>query len=118
MAACSGGSGSSSGDGGSSGATSSSLLSSSSSSLLALYVGNVIPLFVPRCSFRRPPLTCLQCATVGCCLRLSAVLFVCVAGRRPLAQLIALVLPAAGPFIAHRSSKASLAWPSRRHCHC
>ena len=33
-----------------------------------LLVGIVLPLFVARCSFRRPPLTRLQRTMVGCCL--------------------------------------------------
>ena len=56
-------------------------------------MGIILPLFIARCSFRRPPLARLQRAMVGCCLRLSAALFVvarrpaivddCVAGRWP-----------------------------------
>jgi hypothetical protein len=55
--------------------------------------GIVLPLFVDCCSFHKPPLTRLQRAMVGCCLLLSAALFVvarcpaiiddCVADRRP-----------------------------------
>jgi len=86
--------------------SSSLLLSSSSSSLLVLLAGIILPLFVARCSFRRPPLARLQCAMVGCSLRLSAAFFVitrhpiivddCVAGHWPPAHLVAFVLPAAG----------------------
>ena len=58
-----------------------------------LLVGIVFTLFVARCSFCRLPLARLQRAMVGCCLLLSAALFViaccpaiiddCVAGRQP-----------------------------------
>jgi hypothetical protein len=68
-------------------------MSSSSSSLLVLLVGIILPLFVARCFFRMPPQARLKRAMVGCCLCLSAALFViihrpaivddCVAGRRP-----------------------------------
>ena len=85
-------------------------MSSSSISLLVLLVGIALPLFVARCSFRRPPLACLQCAMFGCCLCLSAALFViahrpviindCVASRQPPAHLVALVSPAAGTFVS------------------
>ncbi len=84
-----------------------------------LLVGIVLPLLVAHCSFRRPPLARLQRAIVGCCLLLSAALFVvarcpaiiddCVAGCRPPAHLVALVSPAASAFVAlwARSSSSS-----------
>jgi len=107
--------------------SSSSPLSSSSSSLLILLVGIVLPLFVARYSFHRPTLARLQCAMVGCCLRLSATLFVfthhpaivddSVSGRRPPVHLVALLSPAASTCVALRSSKASSLRTSRRHRH-
>jgi len=100
VAACGGGSGSSSkdGSGGGSGGGSGAILFLVVVVILLLFarpllVGIVLPLFVARCSFRRPPLARLQRALVGCCLLLSAALFVvarcpaiiddCVADRRP-----------------------------------
>ncbi len=82
--------------------------------LRVLFIGIILPLFVARCSFRRPPLTHIQCTMVGCCLLLSTALFViarrpatvddCVAGHR----LIALVSRA---FVALWSLRG------RRHRH-
>ena len=107
-------------------AQSSSLsLSSSLSSLHVLLVDIVLPLFVTHCSFRRPTLARRQCAMFGCCLHLSAVLFVdahrpaiaddCVVGRRPPAHLVASVSPAAGAFAVLRPCKA---WSLRSSWHC
>ena len=61
----------------------------------------VLPLFVARCSFRRPPLARLQRAVVGCWLLLSTALFVVVVARRPtIVDDVALVLLAASAFVA------------------
>ena len=65
-----------------------------------------------------------QYAMVGCCLRLSAALFVvahrpviandCVTGRRPLAHLVALVSLAAGTFVALWTRSSSILSSSSR----
>jgi hypothetical protein len=71
VAACGGGSGSSSSvnSGGGSGA----ILFLVVIVILLLFachllVGIVLPLFIARCSFRRPPLAYFQRTMVGCCL--------------------------------------------------
>jgi len=94
--------------------------------------GIVLPLFVDCCSFHKPPLTRLQRAMVGCCLLLSAALFVvarcpaiiddCVTGRRPPAHLVTLVSPAASTFVAlwtqlsSSSFPLSSSWAAARAC--
>ena len=130
MAACGGGSGSSS----------SGISGGGSGAILFLVVVVILLLFarppcqhrpspfIVPCSFCRPPIACLQRAMVCCCLRLSAALFVvacqsaivndCVVGHRPPVHLDALVLPAAGAFVALWSSKASSSLSSRSHGHC
>ena len=111
--ACGGGSGSSSSGG--SGGGSSAILFLAVVVILLLFAcpprRHPHSPFVARCSFRRPPLARLQCAMVGCSLllflstafvvaRRSVIFDDCVTGRRPPAHLVALVLPAAGAFVA------------------
>ena len=57
-------------------AQSSSLFFPNPPPLHFLLVGIVLPLFVARCSFRRPPPARLRRTMVGCCLVLSTALFV------------------------------------------
>jgi hypothetical protein len=132
VAACGGGSGSSSrdgssggGNGGGSGSVSGAILFLIVVVIFLLFtrpllVGIVLPLFVARCSFRRPPLTCLQRTMVGCCLLLSAALFVivrcsaiidyCVAGRWPPAHLVAtLTVPPLRKLLLSRHSPFGIA---------
>ena len=122
------------------GRSSSSSSSGGSGAILFLVAVVILLLFArPPCwrpsPFRRPLLFLQSTKSLHstpngcCCLHLSVALFVvachpaiindCVASRRPLAHLVALVSPAAVAFVALRSSKApSSSLPSWRHCHC
>jgi hypothetical protein len=90
VAACGGGSGSSSSVG-SGGGGSGAILFLVVVVILLLFacpllVGIVLPLFVARCSFRRPPLARFQRTMIGCCLLRSRSLSCCggvVARARP-----------------------------------
>ena len=93
VAACGGGSGSSS-SGGSDGGSGAILFLIVVVILLLfacpLLFGIVLPLFVARCSFRRPPLARLQCAMVGCCLLRSRLRSCCGGAVVPAPSIFAL----------------------------